>query len=285
MASQPRSDRRTVVQISDVHVVGAGRLYDAVDPLANLAAVLDLVDSLAVPPDAVIFSGDLADRGDAEAYRRFRATAAPFLARWDVPAVYLPGNHDVRGPFREHLLGLAPTDDTIDSVTWADGLRIVALDSTIPDASGGDLRREQLVWLADVLAAPAPLGTILVMHHPPIPGPIEVMNEIGLRGPERLADVVAGTDVAIIVAGHTHHTSGGSLAGIPVWVGTATAYQMDVPSGVNDIIRGRAGSAFSRIEVTGGVAVATNVALGGGGEVLYEISGDELRAAFALEAH
>jgi 3',5'-cyclic-AMP phosphodiesterase len=285
MPAPPRSDRRSVVQVSDVHVVADGRLYGAVDPLANLVAVLESVDASGAPPDAVIFSGDLADRGEPEAYRRFRAAAAPFLARWDVPVVYLPGNHDVRAPFREHLLGLEPSGDAIDGVTWVDGLRIVALDSTVPGASYGDLRSEQLVWLADVLAAPAPLGTLLVLHHPPVPGPIEVMNEISLRVPEWLARVVAGTDVAMILAGHAHHTSGGALAGIPVWVGTATAYQMDVPTGVTGIVCGRSGSAYSRIDVVDGAAVATNVALPASGARLYEVSADELRKAFASEVH
>jgi 3',5'-cyclic-AMP phosphodiesterase len=283
MPASDGSDGLTIVQVSDVHVVGDGLLYGVVDPLANLTAILELIDSSGAPPDAVIFSGDLADRGEATAYRRFRAAAAPFLARWEAPVVYLPGNHDLRAPFREHLLGLDPISDTVDEVVWTGGLRIVALDSTVPGASHGELSDAQLSWLTDVLSDPAPLGTLVVLHHPPIPGPIEIMNEIGLRAPEQLAAVLAGTDVSMVLAGHAHHTSAGTLAGIPVWVGTATAYQMDVAAGARGTVRGRSGSSYSRIDITSAGPVATNVALPGGGEVLYEISADELRRAFASE--
>jgi 3',5'-cyclic-AMP phosphodiesterase len=284
MSPTPALDRRTIIQISDVHAVGDGLLYGVADPLANLLAVLDLVDSSGAAPDAVIFSGDLADRGEAEAYQRFRSTTAPYVTRWGAPVVHLPGNHDVRAPFREHLLGLKPTDDTIDQVAWADGLRIVAIDSTVPGASHGELSDAQLSWLTEVLSVRAPLGTLLVLHHPPIPSPIEIMNEIGLRAPQRLASVVAGTDVAMVLSGHAHHTSAGTFAGVPAWVGTATAYQMDVAAGASGTIRGRSGSAFSRIDVAGAAAVATNVALPGGGDVLYEISAEELGRVLAGEA-
>ncbi|WP_246271743.1 hypothetical protein [Amycolatopsis acididurans] len=48
------------------------------------------------------------------------------------------------------------------------GLRIIALDSSVPGHGHGELSGGQLDWLARELATPAPDGTILAPHHPPL---------------------------------------------------------------------------------------------------------------------
>ncbi|OLT13506.1 hypothetical protein BJF78_22190 [Pseudonocardia sp. CNS-139] len=47
---------------------------------------------------------------------------------------------------------------------------------------------------------------------------------IDLRDPERLGAVIAGTDVRVVLAGHTHVVSVGALDGLPVWTGGTTAF-------------------------------------------------------------
>lgn len=279
------AQHKVVLQISDVHILAAGLLNDAVDTFDNLARVIAQIDDAGRVPDAVIWSGDLADRGEPHAYERFRAVVEPWVARMGVPSVYLPGNHDARPAFRTHLLGWEASEEPIDQVIWSDGLRIVALDSTVPGKIHGELRPDQLTWLAAELAAPAPLGTLVVLHHPPIPGPSHLLNRITLRDPLPLAGVVRGTDVMMVLAGHSHHSSAGVLGGVPVWVSSATAYQMDVPVvGANRLIRGVQGSAFTWVDVFGGSAVATHVPLIPADRVLYENPVEVLRRALESEA-
>jgi 3',5'-cyclic-AMP phosphodiesterase len=276
---------KVVLQISDVHILAAGLLNGAVDTFDNLARVIAQIDDAGRVPDAVIFSGDLADKGEPKAYQRFRAAVEPWVARMGVPAVYLPGNHDARPAFRAHLLGWEANEEPIDQVIWSDGLRIIALDSTVPGKIHGDLRPDQLTWLAAQLAAPAPLGTLVVLHHPPILGPSQVLNRITLRDPLPLAEVVRGTDAMMVLAGHSHHPSAGVLAGVPVWVSSATAYQMDVPViGANRLIRGVQGSAFTWVDVFGGSAVATHVPFLPADQVLYENPVGDLRRALEAES-
>lgn len=279
------SPRKLVLQISDTHIVAEGLLNGSVDTLANLQSAMAQIDEAGRRPDAVVFSGDLTDQGEPEAYRRFRATVEPWIARMGVPVVYLPGNHDARPAFRAVLLDWEPGDEPIDQVVWSGGLRIVTLDSTVPGKAHGELRPAQLTWLAAQLAHAAPLGTLLVLHHPPIPGPNPVLNEITLHEPSALAEVVAGTDVLMVLAGHAHHSSAGVLGGKPVWVSSATAYQMDVPVvGANKVIRGMRGSAFTWIDVFDGYAVASNVPLIGSDRLLYDTPVEALRASLGLEA-
>jgi 3',5'-cyclic AMP phosphodiesterase CpdA len=109
------------------------------------------------------------------------------------------------------------------------GLRIVALDSTVPGWHHGELSDGQLGWLRDILANPAPHGTILALHHPPIPVPMMRLAEIiELHDQHELAEVVAGSDVRAIVGGHFHFTSYSTFAGVPVSVASATCYTSEL---------------------------------------------------------
>ena len=84
------------------------------------------------------------------------------------------------------------SDEPQDRVVEVDGLRVVALDTSVPGYHHGELEPGQLAWLADVLATPAPHGTLLAMHHPPIPVPmLRAAELIELADQHRLAEVVA----------------------------------------------------------------------------------------------
>ncbi|MBW0092225.1 hypothetical protein I4I73_24725 [Pseudonocardia sp. KRD-184] len=53
------------------------------------------------------------------------------------------------------------------------------------------------------LAEPAPDGTVLALHHPPLPTVNRVSRLLELRGREALAPVLAGSDVRIVLPGHS----------------------------------------------------------------------------------
>lgn len=275
-----QSDHKVIIQLSDTHITSGANLHGEVDSLANLVTILSSVEQGGTKPDLLLFTGDLADKGEPEAYRRFRETVEPIAERMGVPTLFVIGNHDERGPFREHLLDGEPTSEPIDQVRWVDGLRVVALDSTVPGHPHGELEEAQLAWLAAELATPAPRGTIVALHHPPIGGPAEFGGIITVHGHERLGEVVKGTDVLMIVAGHTHHASAGALAGVPVWVATATAYQLDALAAGAEVMRGMAGSAFTRIDVKDGAAVATHIPVLAGSP-LYSIDWETLQRFIA----
>jgi Icc protein len=159
----------------------------------------------------------------------------------------------------------------------AGGLRVVALDSTTPAGHHGELAEAQLDWLRAVLSEPAAEGTIIAIHHPPIASPVRLIAGLLLHEPERLAEVVTGTDVRMIISGHTHHVSCGSLGGVPVWVAPANVYYTEVmPSGGK--FGGNMGGGFTRIDVVDGVPVATAIPFGDGSPPLYEHDTDALLA-------
>ena len=222
--------RHVIAHISDTHFLGEGRaLYGEVDTDANLTQALEQLERSGVRPEAIVFTGDLADLGEPDAYNRLRAIVEPAAARLGAQIVWVMGNHDERPEYSSLLFDIEATDAPQDRVYDIDGLRIVSFDTTVPGYHHGAVTDDQLDWLADVLSSPAPHGTILAVHHPPIPTPLlEAMGILELQDQPKLAAVLRGTDVRAILAGHLHYSTHSTFAGIPVSVASATCYTLDL---------------------------------------------------------
>jgi hypothetical protein len=101
-----------------------------------------------------------------------------------------------------------------------------------------------------VLSTPAEHGTVLAMHHPPIPVPtLEPAAIIELLGQDRLAEVITGSDVRQVLGGHFHYSSHSTFAGVPVSVASASCYTTD-PAPLDRLISGVNGhQAFNTVHV------------------------------------
>jgi 3',5'-cyclic AMP phosphodiesterase CpdA len=137
------------------------------------------------------------------------------------------GNHDARRAFREAMLDGLPSEEPVDYVRWIGGLRVIVLDSTVPGAAYGELRPEQLNWLADQLDAPAEEGSLVVLHHPPVPDATPLAGLLTLHGASDFESVMRGSDVVAVMAGHAHHAITAAFAGAFCYAAPATAYSVD----------------------------------------------------------
>mgnify|MGYP000459640346 CR=1 FL=1 len=261
-AEHPRPNH-FLLHISDTHLLaGGGSLYDRVPSEVHLRRLFAEFEASGARPDAIVFTGDLADRGEPDAYRRLRAIVEPVADDLGARVVWVMGNHDERGAFRRELLDEPASDAPVDAVVDLDGLRVVSLDSTVPGRHHGEVSPEQLEWLRGVLATPAPHGTILAMHHPPMPSVLDLAVSVELRDQSALAASLVGTDVRAILAGHLHYSSTASVAGIPVSVASATCYTQDLNVPVGGT-RGRDGArAFNLVHVYPSTVVHSVVPLG-----------------------
>ena len=266
---QHPAPRHVVAHLSDPHLLAdeAARLYGVVDSDAGLRLALERLAGLDPAPQALVFTGDLADRAEPAAYARLRAIVEPVAADLGAEVVWCMGNHDERPEFSEGLFGTI-SDAPQDRVHDVAGLRVVALDTSVPNYHHGDLEPAQLEWLADVLATPAEHGTVLAMHHPPIPVPLLRAAElIELADQHLLADVVRGTDVRLVLGGHFHYTSWSTFAGVPVSVASASCYTTD-PAPVDRFVSGVDGhQAFTMLHLYDDQVVHTLVPLARATEV------------------
>lgn len=279
-AEHPRPNH-CLLHLSDTHLVERGQLYGGVDSTATLQRLLGDVEASGVRPDALVFTGDLTDRGEPAAYDALRALVEPVAEALDAQVIWAMGNHDDRAAFRARLLDQEPSMGTVDRVHDVDGLRVITLDSTVPGHHHGEVAAEQLDWLAGVLATPAEFGTILAMHHPPVPAVLDLAVLVELLDQQSLADVVRGTDVRSILAGHLHYSTTATFAGIPVSVASATCYTQDlnVEPGA---IRGRDGAqAFNLVHVYDDTVVHSVVPIGSYDTVGEYVSADEVARRLA----
>lgn len=238
-----------ILHLSDTHLTGDGALhYGTVNTREHLQRVLAMVEHR--PIDLIVCSGDVSDDGSIASYeiardvigefaaRKFASgaaaagdpTATPDARAASLPVVFAMGNHDLLDLF-EQVLGPA------QRVLHVNGWRIIVLNTAVPGAGYGELGAEQLEFLRHVLhghasdhAHPhpagqqgdvsAPHGSIVVMHHPPIPAQTDLLQALNLddQDARTLAEILAGSDVRAILSGHYHQAITELFAGVPVIV-------------------------------------------------------------------
>lgn len=253
--------RHRVLHLSDTHVSAAGPDEDGVDGLAALGQMLQDVRHLP-DLDLVVVSGDIADDGSEQGCLAVRESIGAFADARGIPHVYCTGNHDDRKGFAAALgsghVGTGgvdigrrarDVDGALAAVSEASGLRVITLDSLVPGSTHGELDTSQLEWLRSELSEPAPGGSIVILHHPPVSvPPIGYMESVALQRPEELGRVIAQSDVHVVLCGHLHHQLSGSVGGKPVWVtpGVVTRIDLTAPS---HAMRGVLGASASVIDV------------------------------------
>ena len=232
-----------ILHLSDTHLYGDGTLhFGVVDTRAALARTLERAGELAAV-DVVVASGDLSDDGTPESYRLLQWMIEPWAAERGAVVVYAIGNHDLRAGFEEVLGGRTRTLEI-------KGFRIATVDSTVPGAGYGNLDEAQLDALRVALETPSRNGTIVVLHHPPVPAQTTLLQALELQNPEALLDVCATGDVRLILAGHFHHSLATEAEGIPLVVAPAVANTAD-PLAAPGTERAAIGAGFAYIELVG----------------------------------
>ena len=190
-----------IAQISDLHMVAEGETLGVVDAAGKLEMVVARLNELA--PDVVLVSGDIAQVGSvSEAVR-----AASILAKVEAPFYLTPGNHDTREALQQafpHAALPAQQAGHLSYCIEAKTLRIIALDSSDPDAPHGRICPERAAWLEATLAA-SNKPTLIFMHHPPVKFGVEESDNPPMEGAGLLGDVVARhPQIERILCGHIH---------------------------------------------------------------------------------
>jgi 3',5'-cyclic AMP phosphodiesterase CpdA len=198
------ADKVTLVgQITDLHILAEREpAYRVADTCAALEALEAYLFGLSPPLDALVMTGDLADRGEAGAY----AFIAALFARWTVPVFALPGNHDSKGELRSGLGRLCPARGGADlsfSARLGD-LRLVMLDTALEGRHGGNLGPAALSFLNDELSDPQGSHVIVFGHHPPFVSGLGAMDE-PFAGRDRLLSALSRHPRDLTLAsGHLH---------------------------------------------------------------------------------
>lgn len=208
-----------IVQITDVHLereIG-GRLV-GMDTDASFAHVLELLDRLAVPPDLILATGDLANNGYPEGYRRVRGA---FESR-GIPWAWLPGNHDERVSMERSLADGAPMERVLLGGAW----QVILLDSSVPGEVAGELGEEELRRLDTLLGARPDRHALVCLHHQPVPVGCAWLDEQIVADRERFFEVLGRhPQVRAVLWGHVHQDFSAERAGIRLLATPSTCIQ------------------------------------------------------------
>jgi 3',5'-cyclic AMP phosphodiesterase CpdA len=205
-----------IAQISDTHI--SMDLPEGAARLADLRRTVAAINALEQQPDAVIHTGDLANRGKDEEY----AAAKSVLEGLRAPFYPVPGNRDRREGLRESFIRWSCLDDDEPFVQYAvDDLpvRLLGLDSQSGTSQKGDFCESRAAALAGALAAQPQRPTVVFLHHPPfeVEGDPRSFQYVSREGMARVATTLRSAGrVVRVLCGHAHQARevvvGGVLA-------------------------------------------------------------------------
>ena len=214
-----------IAQITDLHLG-----FDPDEPgeanRQRLDRVIAALNALSPQPDVLLVTGDIADRGTAEAYAQFRDAASALAC----PVYCCPGNHDRRDNFSMALPQPEGLPGFIQYGFDAGELRVLVLDTLEEERHGGSFCAARAQWLADELASHSRRPTLIALHHPPIASGIAWMDPApSAPWIERLAEVLRGHDQIVkLVCGHIHRPIATQWRGQDLAVCAASAAQLSL---------------------------------------------------------
>lgn len=188
-----------IVQLTDTHLKAfAGGKLLGLDTDASLQAVVDLVRAEYPDPDVLLGTGDLADAGAADAYRRLEGYFGQIT-----PAHYwLPGNHDLSDVMVE-VAGAERLPGELRIANW----QLLLLDSQLPGEVGGHLGNDELARLRRALenGAGEDLNALVCLHHQPVPIGCTWLDQQMVSDARALFDVLGDFPaVRGVLWGHVH---------------------------------------------------------------------------------
>lgn len=219
-----------IAQLSDLHVKPHGALaYGVVDTNPLVERAFQAVAALDPMPAAVILSGDLTDGGlDVE----YDLLAELIRRHLPMPVYLIPGNHDHRGNLKArlgHLPGVNADPKFVHYVVDDLPLRLVMLDSIVPEQGHGELCAERLDFLDRALAAAPDRPTLVVLHHPPILTGIAHMDEVTLLSAREMEAVIRRhPQVERVLCGHVHRSIIARFGGSLVQTSPSVAHQVSL---------------------------------------------------------
>lgn len=212
-----------IAQITDLHIGFDPEAPEAVDCHRLRQVVAHL---LAGPNrfDALLVTGDLADRGTTASYARVRDA----LSAVRVPIFFAMGNHDNRASFGAVFPAVQQDDGFIQYCVALPEFRLIVLDTLEPGRHGGGFCETRATWLAARLAEAPNVPTAIVMHHPPFAAGIAWMDPDPAEPWIRLfaATIAPHRQVQAIWCGHLHRPITTNWRGITVSVAPSVSPEL-----------------------------------------------------------
>jgi 3',5'-cyclic AMP phosphodiesterase CpdA len=195
-----------IAQVTDTHILPKTKyLFNdpRIDTASRLRSTVDYINHLKPLPNLVIFSGDLTDQGEIEAYEHFKEIISTIKA----PYHLIPGNHDNR----ENLINVFPeytkllNSQFIQYLVTSVNLGIILLDTLEVGKVSGYLCDKRLAFLKNSLEKYQNLPIIIFSHHPLHKIGQDALDSIICKSQEDLGEIIKYyPNILGLCSGHFH---------------------------------------------------------------------------------
>lgn len=175
----------------------------------------------------VFIAGDISfSKGRKGDYSRASALLEPFK-KAALPLYITLGNHDAWRNFsdvmhQDNFMEEHPEKTLNSSVIRSGMVNWILLDSVVPNNVGGQLGKEQFVFLEEFLDKNPSKPAILIFHHPPL-----FLNKNGLTDSDELFKIITShKQVKAIITGHSHKWQISEKNGVYIIVLPAVSYAL-----------------------------------------------------------
>jgi len=193
------------------------------DPIKRLQDCIADINQRSKDMSFCVFTGDLTDRGDGEAY----AVLRELLQELVIPYHLMLGNHDRRETFFD-VFPEQPRDPNgflqfcLDTSTGV----MLFLDTLDEGRASGIYCKQRHEWLAARLAEAGERAVYMFMHHPPFHIHIPSLDRMKLDESDTFASTIGNYDVRHLFFGHVHRSLSGTWNGIPFSALPSTNHQI-----------------------------------------------------------
>ncbi|MGV8948351.1 MAG: phosphodiesterase [Candidatus Paracaedibacter sp.] len=215
-----------IAQISDTHIVAKGQEWKGLPQTQiarRLKLVVDHLNALNPKPDVVLLTGDAVDvAAGLEGYAHLKE----ILKSLSIPLYIIPGNHDNREEMRVAFQqeSYMPSDGFIHYVIDDYPVRLIALDTVIPQEPQGLLCEERIDWLTGVLKENTSKPTLIFMHHPLITIGQKLLDALNCQVTDDFESFIHSfPNIIGIISGHFHKACAAIYGGALCFVAPSVA--------------------------------------------------------------
>ena len=185
----------------------------------SLQQVLDHYAMAEWRAQRVLVTGDLIQDDSAVAYDRFRDLLLPLNLRIHC----VPGNHDVRDLMKAICCRPPFSYCAYEEIgNWL----IVGIDSCVKEGAGGEVSRDELDRLSDIVVRSPARHVLVALHHPPVPMGSKWLDTVGLEnGDEVLERLRTLNRIRGVIFGHVHQEYDDDYHGIRILATPSTCRQ------------------------------------------------------------
>lgn len=179
-----------IVHVSDTHITPYGRFREK--------CFNEMVKKInGIEPDLVIHSGDITQDGLLDEYELAREK----LKQIEADLVIIPGNHDARNVGYKLYPDFFGKKHRVKKIK---NVKIVALDTTVPDIEGGRLGRTGQDYLRKSVENLPGLINVVAIHHHLIPVPDAGRSRNLIDDAGDVLKLVSENYVDLVLMGHRH---------------------------------------------------------------------------------